>query len=346
MTDRPPSTTGALAWRMPAETAPHERTLMCWPARPQIWDDRLREAQLDYAEIARAIAAFEPVTMVARREHAELAADLCGPGIQVVEIPIDDSWARDSGPIHVLGPQGGRRIAGFRFTSWGGKFLPYDDDERLKLRWSELTGEPIEDIDLVLEGGAISVDGEGTLLTTQQCLMHPNRNPTVTRSEMERVIGEALGVSCFLWLPYGLALDDDTDGHVDNVAAFASPGLVVLQGCDDEDEDDHLRMEANRRWVQGACDAAGRSIEVLTVPVLPFVEVNDQRLAVPYLNYYVCNGGVVVPVTGHDADDDMLAIIASAYPGRTVVRVPGETLALGGGGPHCITQQVPMVAGS
>ena len=330
--------------RWPAETEPHARTLMCWPCRDELWTTQRVAAERDYAEIARAIARYEPVTMIARVEHAVRAADLCGSTVEVLAIPIDDSWARDSGPIHVLGPDGGRRVAGFRFTSWGGKFLPYDDDERLKLRWCELTGEPIDDIDLVLEGGAISVDGEGSLLTTQQCLMHPNRNPDVTRTEMERVIGDALGVSCFIWLPYGLSLDDDTDGHVDNVAAFASPGLVVLQGCDDQDEDDHLRMEANRRWVQGACDAAGRPIEVLTVPVLPFVEVNDERLAVPYLNYYVCNGGVVVPVCGHDADDEMLAIIGSAYPGRTVVPVPGETLALGGGGPHCVTQQVPLAA--
>ena len=330
-------------WRMPAETAPHERTVMCWPARPQIWLDRLRQAQLDYAEIAQAIAGFEPVTMIARPEHAELAADLCGPTVEVVALPIDDSWARDTGPIHVLDGGGGRRVAGFRFNSWGAKFLPCGDDAALKAAWCALRGERLEPVDMVLEGGAISVDGQGTLITTQQCLMHPNRNPAMVRAQMETVIGEALGVSTYVWLPYGLALDDDTDGHVDNVAAFARPGLVVMQGCSDEDEDDHERMEQNRRWLTGASDAQGDAMEVLTVPVLPFVEVNQERLAVPYLNYYVCNAGVVVPVCGHEADADMLDLIASAYPGRAVVAVPGETLALGGGGPHCITQQIPAI---
>ena len=334
-------------WRMPAETDPHEGTIMCWPARPQIWHNRLRQAQSDYAEIAQAIARYEPVTMIARPEHAELAADLCGPGVEVVALPIDDSWARDSGPIHVLRDGGDerptriRRVAGFAFNSWGGKFLPCNDDVALKAAWCALRGEALHPVDMVLEGGALSVDGQGTLITTQQCLMHPNRNPTMVRAVMESVIGVELGVSTFVWLPYGLALDDDTDGHVDNVAAFARPGLVVMQGCIDEDEDDHLRMEANRRWLSGTADARGERLEVLSVPVLPFVEVNNQRLAVPYLNYYACNGALIVPVCGHEADDDMLSLIASAYPGRVVVPVPGETLALGGGGPHCITQQIP-----
>jgi agmatine deiminase len=330
-------------WMMPAETDRHERTMMCWPSRPQIWQNQLRQAQLDYAEIAQAIARFEPVTMIVRPEAAELAADLCGSEITIVEIPIDDSWCRDSGPIYVKNESGERAAADFRFNAWGEKFFPFSDDAKLVERWTELTGEARNVVEMVLEGGALTVDGEGTLVTTQQTLMHPNRNPGMTRAQMEAVFHDALGITTTIWLPYGLALDDDTDGHVDNVASFASPGHLVMQGCNDEDEEDFLRMDTNRRWADGALDASGQPISVLTIPVLPFAEVNDERLCVPYLNYYIANGAVLVPTTGHKADADMLALIGSAYPDREVVAIPGTTLALGGGGPHCITQQIPAV---
>jgi agmatine deiminase len=328
-------------WMMPAETDPHERTLMCWPARPQIWGRSLRQAQLDYAEIAQAISRFEPVTMICRPEAAEVAADLCGSTVTICEIPIDDSWCRDSGPIYVLGASSARAIADFSFNAWGEKFLPYSDDARLVERWSESLPEQRLVYDMVLEGGALTVDGLGTLVTTQQTLMHPNRNPTMSRAHMEDVLHDALGITTVVWLPYGLALDDDTDGHVDNVATFAAPGRLVMQGCADTDEDDWLRMETNRRWAQDALDATGERIDVLSIPVLPFTEVDDERVCVPYLNYYVANGAVFVPVTGNAADNEMLAMIGTAYPEREVVPVPGTTLAVGGGGPHCITQQVP-----
>jgi agmatine deiminase len=331
---------------MPAETDHHERTMMCWPSRPQIWQNRLRQAQLDYAEIAQAIGRFEPVTMVCRPEAAELATDLCGSGrtesnIEIVEIEIDDSWCRDSGPIYVVNNAGDRRAVDFGFNAWGEKFFPFNDDVKLVERWCEHVGHDRHAVDMILEGGALSVDGLGTLVTTQQTLMNPNRNPHMTRPEMERVLRDSLGITTVIWLPYGLSLDDDTDGHVDNVAAFAAPQHLIMQGCSDTEEDDWLRMDMNRRWAQGATDATGEIIKTLMIPVLPFVEVNDERLCVPYLNYYVGNGAVFVPVTGHKADADMLDLIGSGYPDREVVPIPGTTLALGGGGPHCITQQIP-----
>jgi agmatine deiminase len=326
---------------MPAETDTHEQTIMCWPSRPQIWQNRLREAQLDYAEIAQKISAFEPVTMIVRPEAAELAADLCGLSVTIVEIPIDDSWCRDSGPVYVVNEAGQRQAADFSFNAWGEKFFPFDDDAALVERWCAHAGHDRTAHPMVLEGGALAVDGLGTLVTTQQTLMHPNRNPGMTRMEMEAVLRSALGITTTIWLPFGLALDDDTDGHIDNVAAFAAPGHLVMQGCNDRDEDDWLRMETNRRWATGALDAQGEALRVLTVPVLPFTEINSERLCVPYLNYYVGNGAVFVPVTGNAADNEMLALIGSAYPGREVVSVPGTLLALGGGGPHCITQQIP-----
>jgi agmatine deiminase len=311
-----------------------------------MWGDLLAEAEAAHAEVAGAIARFEPVTMLAAPRSVERAAAACGPGVEIVELPIDDSWFRDSGPIYVVDDDGSTVATDWRFNSWGRKFLPFDDDAAAARLFAERRGDPVRSIDMVFEGGSITGDGEGTLVTTTQCLMHPNRNPSMTQVEIEATLRAELGAERTIWLPHGLALDDDTDGHVDNIAAFAAPGRLVLQGCDDPDEDDWLRLDVDRRVAEGALDACGRALEVVTVPVLPFAEIDRgdglERVVVPYLNYYLGNGFVLVPTCGHPADADMLALIGDQYPGREVVALDvGAILAAGGGGIHCITQQLP-----
>ena len=325
---------------MPGEFEPHERTLMSWPCRRSIWDPHLDEAEAVYAEIASAIAGFEPVTMFAPPALADRAAARCGPGVEIVEMPLDDSWVRDNGPTYVTDDDGLVALD-FRFNAWGEKFPPWDDDDALPRRWAERTGQRRRMVDLVLEGGSINTDGDGTLVTTAQCLLHPSRNPSMTRAEIDAVLCRELGVETVLWLPNGLALDVHTDGHVDNVAAFIAPGRLLLQSCSDPDEPDHERMAANRALAAAAVDGRGRPLELVEVPVLPFTDVYGERLVVPYLNLYIVNGGVIVPTCGHAADADMLALIGDCFPGRTVVPVPAAILAYGGGGPHCITQQIP-----
>ena len=332
--------------RLPAEWEPHERTAMCWPARADMWGDLYADAEVAHAEVANVIARFEPVTMLAAPRTAERASAMCGSGVEVVEQPIDDSWFRDSGPIFVFDDDGARVATDWRFNSWGEKFLPYADDAEAARRFAERAGDPVRSIDMVFEGGSMTGDGDGTLVTTTQCLMHPNRNPTMTQREIEATLRAELGAERTLWLPFGLALDDDTDGHVDNIAAFAAPGRLVLQGCDDRDEPDWLRLDVDRRIAQGSLDARGRAIEVVTVPVLPFAEIDrgdgPERVVVPYLNYYLGNGFVLIPTCGNAADDDMVALIAEQYPDReAIVLDVGAILAAGGGGIHCITQQIP-----
>jgi agmatine deiminase len=329
--------------RVPAEWARHDGTIMCWPERDAIWGSHRRRAVEDHATIARTIARFEPVTVVASPARAEEAAQACGGSVEVVEIPIDDSWARDSGPLQAIAADGSRVVVDVTFNGWGAKFAPYDQDALLARRWADRRGEAVLDVDLVLEGGAVSVDGQGTVITTEQCLLHPNRNPTLSRAEIERRVGAALGTTTTVWIPHGLVLDHDTDGHVDNVAAFLDAGLVLAQGCHDDAEPDHDRLAVNLRCLQDAPDARGEPLRAVEVPVLPFTELDGERLVVPYLNLYLCNDGAVVPVCGHPADEDMVALIAEHLPGRTVVPVPGAVLALGGGGPHCITQQIPSL---
>ncbi|MFB7668758.1 agmatine/peptidylarginine deiminase [Kitasatospora sp. NPDC056138] len=329
-------------FKMPAEWTEHEACLMAWPTRVELWGETFEEVKREYAQVARAIAEFEPVTMVARPGQGEEARALCGEAVEVVELPLDDSWFRDSGPIFVLGPDGERAGVDFRFNAWGGKHHPYDSDDRIAAALLERLGVERIDSRMILEGGAITVDGEGTLITTEQCLLHPNRNPGMSRAEIEAELIARLGVSTVIWLPYGGLLDTETDGHVDGVCAFVAPGKVLVQLPGDPAHPDHERMRANRAVLAAATDARGRRLEVLDLPQSAFVEVDGRRTEVGYLNFYVANGGVVVPVADTPEDDGALAVIAAAFPGRKVVGVRSRVIAYGGGGVHCITQQVPV----
>ncbi|GAA1273572.1 agmatine deiminase family protein [Kitasatospora nipponensis] len=327
--------------RMPAEWAEHEGCLMAWPTRPELWGATFEEAKQEYAQVARAIAGFEPVTMVCLPGRAEEARALCGEGVEVVELPIDDSWFRDSGPIFVLGPDGSRAGVDFRFNAWGGKHHPFDTDDRIAALLLERAGVERIESTMILEGGAITVDGEGTLITTEQCLLHPNRNPGMSKAEIEAELVARLGVSTVIWLPYGGLEDTETDGHVDGVCAFVAPGTVVVQLPSDPQHPDYQRMRANRAVLEAATDAQGRRLRIIDVPQSAFVDVNGKRTEVGYLNFYIANGGVVVPVADHPQDQGALDVIAAALPGRKVVGVRTRVIAYGGGGVHCITQQVP-----
>lgn len=332
--------------RMPAESAPHERTMIAFPCRADLWGNRLQDGQLAWSHIAKTIAEFEPVSMLANPRDAQRASEHAAhPNIEIVEIPLDDSWLRDTAPIFVTGgPHSAtpRRVAlDFGFNGWGEKYKPYANDDRVPARWAELRGDERVAIDMVLEGGAITVDGDGTLVTTEQCLLNPNRNPQMSRAHIESMLCASLGVQRVVWLP--VSIDDrDTDGHIDLVAMFIEPGRVLWQGCDDKGDAEFDRLALSRRCLDGALDAKGRALQIVDVPVLPYCEVDGERFPVPYCNLYLCNGGVIVPTTGHPADSDMLAIISDAWPDRTVVGVPGEIVAFGGGGPHCTTQQIPL----
>ncbi|MDH6109337.1 agmatine deiminase [Kitasatospora sp. MAP12-15] len=330
-----------MTFRMPAEWTEHERCLMAWPTRRELWDETYDEAKREYAQVARAIAEFEPVTMVAVPGLGAEARELCGEGVEVVELPIDDSWFRDSGPIFVLGPDGERAGVDFRFNAWGGKHHPYDTDDRIAALLLERAGIRRIGSDMILEGGAITVDGEGTLITTEQCLLHPNRNPGMSKAEIEAELVARLGVSTVIWLPYGGLEDTETDGHVDGVCAFVAPGTVVVQLPSDPAHPDYQRMRANRAVLEAATDAQGRSLRIIDLPRSSFVDVNGKRTEVGYLNFYLANGGVVVPTADTPADEGALAVLAQALPGRKVVGVRTRVIAYGGGGVHCITQQVP-----
>ena len=323
--------------RMPAEWAPHERTIVCWPAREAMWQEHFADAKAEHAAVVNAIAAFEPVTLaVDPPQEAEARAAVRGD-VDVVAIPLDDSWARDSGPIFVTG-DGTRAGVHFGFNAWGEKFLPFENDAAFGARVLEHLGaERIDAGDLILEGGSIAVDGEGTLITTEQCLLHPSRNPALSREQIEARLREALGVERIVWLGLGLLEDDDTDGHVDNICAWIEPGRVLLQTVADETDPNYGLCRENAERLSAA------GIGVVELDVLPRLAGEEPSVVVPYVNFYIANGALIVPVTGAETDADALALLERLYPGREAIPVSGTTLALGGGGVHCITQQVPAV---
>jgi agmatine deiminase len=309
---------------------------MGWPCRLELWGPVIEQARADYASVANAIAAFEPVTMIANpgADAAQARAALSAI-VDVVELPIDDSWLRDSGPIYVTDSQT-RRAVHFKFNSWGEKFAPWDKDAAIGALIAAQLGDQVLSAPLVLEGGSVISDGAGTVLTTEQCLLNPNRNPSMNRDGIEAALASYLGTERVVWLGEGLIEDRDTDGHVDLIAAYTEDGRVILQ----------TTAEDNPNFagcVENLARLASAGIEVIEMPYLPYVEVAGEQVVASYMNLYICNGALIVPVTGAETDDAALALLGAAFPGREVVGVPGSVIAYGGGGPHCITQQVPTL---
>ena len=322
---------------MPPEWGPHAACLMAWPARRELWKDRLAEAKRDYAAVARAISDFEPVVMICNPGDDREVRDLCGDQVEALRIPIDDSWVRDSGPIFVCDAAGRVGVVKFGFNAWGERWHPYDQDARVPEAVAAHLGMRLFSAPLVLEGGSIFVDGEGTAITTEQCLLNPNRNPTLNRVQIEQALMDYLGVTTVVWLKHGHSLDvgpEGTDGHVDGVAQYVGPGRLFLETPADPKASEFLRSRQNLSILGSVCDARGRSFTVSRFDPGP-------EATVSYANFYLANGGVIVPTSGGAADSDALGFIRAVFPEREVVGVPGMTLAFGGGGPHCITQQIP-----
>jgi agmatine deiminase len=330
-------------FHMPAEWHPHRRCWMAWPSHVPSYNGRHRATQVVHANVARAIAQFEPVVMIANAADVPLARSMCGPGIEVRTVAIDDGWFRDSGPTFVIDGREGLLGIDWEFNGWGGR-TPFENDRQAAA--AVLAQQQVERVaaPLVLEGGSFHVDGEGTLITTEECLLNPNRNPTLSRADIETHLREFLGVDVIIWLKGG-PVDDVTDGHVDMVASFTAPGQVVALHCDDPQDANYAVLQANREILRGARDARGRSLEVIDIPQLPaaYIEQTGGRLGFSHVNYYTANGGIVLPWFGvPELDARVAGIFREIYPDRTIVPVATRDLLYGGGNIHCITQQEPF----
>jgi agmatine deiminase len=329
-------------FRMPAEWESHTRCWMAWPERPDLWGESLPETQRAYARVAAAIASFEPVTMIASPEAVSEAAELCGAGADTVALPIDDAWLRDTGPAFLVREDGARSASAWHFNAWGGSFPRFAQDATLARRLCDHLGLPLRHAELRLEGGALCVDGEGTILTTESCALHPNRNPGMTRREVERELCHALGGEKVLWLPGELHEGDCTDGHVDGLACFVRPGLVLMETLTDPSSDRSKVLRENRDALRGATDARGRALEVIEMEDAWQAENRGDSFCISYINFYLANGGVVMPCYDAPGDEPARRIIEKAFPTRDVVQVDVRDIAIGGGGIHCITQQQPL----
>ncbi|MEU7067992.1 agmatine/peptidylarginine deiminase [Streptomyces sp. NPDC053429] len=333
-------------WTVPAEWEGHSGCVMSWPwDRTDGWGGLLPQVQAEVAAVAKAIARFETVLMFAEPGTTADARRLCGPSVTVVEYPVNDCWTRDTGPIFAL-DAGRTQLTGldFRFNGWGGKY-PYDKDDLLPVGVCSYLSVPRRPVDLVLEGGSVITDGQGTLITTEECLLNPNRNPGMTRAQIEAALLAAYGASKVIWLPYGLDNDLITNGHVDLVASYLGPAKVLLHTQPDTSSPNHARMEANRAVLQAATDACGRRLRIEELHQQPHFRVNGALVETfSYTNYYLTGAAVVVPTAQEPDDAAALSRYADLFPGREVIGIPARTLAWGGGGVHCITQHIPAVS--
>ena len=348
---------------MPGEFEPHAGCWMLWPERSDTWRMGARPAQLAFTAVAKAIAGSEPVTVgVSGRSYSQARA-LLPPVVRVVELSSNDAWMRDVGPTMVVDGSGAVRGVDWIFNAWGGLsdglYFPWDQDDLVARKVLEIEGCDHYRAPFVLEGGAIHVDGQGTLITTEECLLNPNRNPHLDAGAIEILLHEYLGISSVIWLKKGV-YRDETDGHVDNLCSFIRPGEVVLTWTDDRhDPQFAISHDALERLMQ-ARDARGRRLKIhkLTQPGplkltreeaagVDTIEgtkprIAGTRLAASYVNFYIGNRAIIMPLLDKRHDRAAASKLKRLFPGRRVIGVPAREILLGGGNIHCITQQVPL----
>jgi agmatine deiminase len=356
------STPAVDGYRMPGEFESHSGCWMAWPERPDNWRRGAAPAQETYAAVAEAINQSEPVTMAVSDAQFEHCRAVLSPAIRLVELSTDDAWMRDTGPTFVVNGGGGRRGVDWRFNAWGGLegglYRPWDRDERVAQKVLELERVERYRAPIVLEGGSIHVDGEGTVITTEECLLNPNRNPGLSREQIEVKLRDYLGAERIIWLGRGV-YNDETDGHVDNLACFVSPGVVLLTWTDDESDPQHAISRDAIERLQRARDASGRRLEVIRIPAPGPLTITAEeaqgvqaapasqqrragdRMAASYLNFYLGTRRVVFPLLDECFDGTAAELLGSCFPDREIVGIPTREILLGGGNIHCITQQVP-----
>jgi agmatine deiminase len=349
-------------FRMPGEFAPHAGTWMLWPQRPDNWRQGGKPAQRAYAAVAAAIAQFEPVTVGVNPDQYANARQMLPPEVRVVEMANNDAWIRDCGPTFLIDGKGGLRGVDWIFNAWGGLFnglyFPWDLDDQVALKVLEMERTDRYKADFVLEGGSIHSDGEGTVMVTAECLLSEGRNPDLSQTEIEENLKTYLGAEKVLWIPRGV-FHDETTGHVDNLVCFIRPGVIALTWTDDKDDPQYERSSEAETYLLSQTDAKGRRLEVHRIhqpnPVLIAPEEAEgvdavdgtlpreagDRMAASYINFYLCNGGAVIPSFDDPHDEPARKALQALMPDRKVVAVPAREILLGGGNIHCITQQQP-----
>jgi len=356
------STPQADGFAMPAEYAPHRQTWMLWPQRPDNWRNGGKPAQKAFASVATAISRFEPVTVGVNHDQYTNARQMLPPQVRVVKLSNNDAWMRDCGPTFVTDGKGGVRGVDWEFNAWGGLvnglYYPWDLDAAVARKVLEIENVDGYDAPFVLEGGSIHVDGQGTCITTEECLLSPGRNPDLSKDQIEAYLKQYLNVDQVLWIARGV-FNDETSGHVDNLACFLGPGVIALTWTEDKSDPQYDRSAQAYDFLMSITDAKDRKLAIHKVhqpnPILINPEeaegvdaVNGtlprqagDRMAASYINFYFCNGGVIAPIFNDPHDATALELLQKLLPERRVVGLPAREILLGGGNIHCITQQQP-----
>lgn len=343
------------SYRMPAEWAPHLACYLVWPHNLETWPGKFEVIPPIFARMVAAIAQFEPVRLLLHDQNqmgvvrsmlmdATRAIGSSIGNIEMIHLPTNDSWARDHGPTfvnQVAGGAGPSQIAlDWRFNSWGEKYGAFDLDDVVPQRLAARYGFTVLEPGIVLEGGSIEVNGAGTVLTTESCLLNPNRNPNLSRGEIEDFLKTYLGVNKVLWLGEGIA-GDDTDGHIDDLARFVAPDTIVTVVEDDPSDENFAILQDNLARLRTMPDQDGRLFRIETLPMPAPIVFEDTRLPASYANFYIANGGVVMPTFDCAQDAVAAETLARLFPNRRIVGVPSTDLVWGLGAVHCLTQQHP-----
>ena len=346
-------------FHMPAEFETHAGCWMLWPVRNDVWRSEAEPAQAAFTSVAAAIARFEPVSMGVSARQFQHARSLLPSSVRVVELSSDDAWIRDSGPTFVVNDQGEVRGVDWKFNAWGGLYSPWEQDSLVAQKVVEIEKLDRYHVeDFILEGGSIHVDGQGTVITTEECLLNPNRNPQLSRSEIESRLQSYLGVESVIWLPQGI-FNDETSGHVDNLCSFVRPAVVALTWTEDRTDPQFERSQGAFEVLSNAVDARERRIEIhkINQPAPQYMtpqesqgihptlgtkaRISGERLAASYINFYIANRGVVVPLFNDPNDLPALQRIQDLFPAYNIIGIQAREILLGGGNIHCITLNQP-----
>jgi agmatine deiminase len=342
-------TPAQLGYRWPAEWEAQASVWLSWPRNPNTWPGCFEPVPSEFAKFVRLLAEDEPVNILAGgREVLEQARALVGDlrNVTLHDIPTNDAWCRDHGPTFLSSPLGGPALGpalvDWEYNAWGGKYPPFDLDNRVPRRIAELTGRRHFAPGIILEGGAIDGNGRGCVLTTRSCLLNPNRNPLLDQEQIERYLRDYLAAKKVHWLTGGEIAGDDTDGHIDQIARFVNPSTVVCSVCEDPDDENYRPTQQNLRELRGMTDQDGGKLEIVPLVLPRPLYWDGQRLPAGYANFLIANGVVIVPQFGDPADDEAIRTLEPLFPDRDVRGSPSLNLVWGLGSFHCLSQQEPL----
>lgn len=344
-TNRLTTTPVSLGYRWPAEWEPHAATWLSWPHKRRTWPGKFDAIPPLFAEFVRTLAQFEPVHVLAGgdalRDARTRVAGIAG--VTIHDVSTNDAWCRDHGPTFLASPPGmPAALVDWEFNSWGGKHPPFELDNQVPTEIARIQNRVIFRPGIVLEGGAIEGNGNGTILTTEQCLLNPNRNPHLSRGQIEEFLFDYLGAVKVLWLTGGELAGDDTDGHIDQLARFVNPRTVLVATTDDRTDENFAPLRSNLLQLQKMTNSANEALEVIPLPLPGRIYHDEQRLPTSYCNFHIANGAVLVPQFDDPQDANAVRILRHCFPDRQIIGLPARDLIWGLGAYHCLSQQEPV----